>query len=200
MMPVIVNTAAACITMLLLLVLLKAGVVKRNMAALIISCVCIVIPIETFDIHRMFLWCVLMLHVYTDVAEHTVISDVTWGALAAEIVYAAATRSFTAQSPYTLLFPAAFIMAVSFMSFASGDREIFMLIMLYAYNTGHEPGRYMVVYMIFSVAVFVVYTVLVNAVRAVLHKKVSWYGALVPGMAAAYFIIEFFDIGLMKVL
>ncbi len=39
MMPVIVNTAAACITMLLVLVLLKAGVVKRNMAALIISCV-----------------------------------------------------------------------------------------------------------------------------------------------------------------
>jgi hypothetical protein len=91
---------------------------------------------------RMLIWCVLMLHVYTDVAEHTVISDVTWGALAAEIVYAAATRSFTAQSPYTLLFPAAFIMAVSFMSFASGDREIFMLIMLYVYNTGHEPGRY----------------------------------------------------------
>jgi hypothetical protein len=45
--------------------------------------------------------------------------------------------------------------------------------------------------MIFSVAVFVVYTVLVNAVRAVRHKKPSWYGALVPGMAAAYFIIEF---------
>lgn len=191
-MPVIVNTAAACITMLLLLMLLKAGVVKRNMAALIISCVCMVIPIETFDIHRMLIWCILMLHSYTDVSEHTVFSMVTYAAVAGEVVYGIVIRSYAVQPLYMLIFPTVLIISLTKLlrGLADGDMELFILVMLYAYNMGRRPEAYSVGYMTVAMIMFVLYTGAANAVRLVRHKETSRYGAFVPAMALSYLITE----------
>ena len=65
-----------------------------------------------------------------------------------------------------------------------------MLIMLCAYNTGHDAGRYMVCCLTFSMIFLALYTGAVNAVRAVRHEKTSRYGAFVPAMALSYLITE----------
>lgn len=191
MTPVIVNTAAACITMLLMFGGIKAGVAKKNKPALIVSCVSLFLPAGVFGIHAMFMWCVLILQAYTDAAEHSVFGIVTLAAFAAEVIYLIATRSSAVQPADTLWFPVIYILALGIMRiFALGDIEMMFPVMLYAYNTGHNPLEYMVHYVVFSMVFLVLYTGVINAVRAARHKETSWYEAAVPGMAMAYFIIE----------
>lgn len=192
MTAVLVKTAAVCVTMLFMVSLMRRGDVRKNIPALIGSCIGLVIPAGLFNIHQMLIWCILMLHSYTDVSEHTVFSMVTYAAVAGEVVYGIVIRSYAVQPLYMLIFPTVLIISLTKLlrGLADGDMEQFILVMLYAYNMGRRPEAYSVGYMTVAMIMFVLYTGAANAVRLVRHKETSRYGAFVPAMALSYLITE----------
>lgn len=113
-------------------------------------------------------------------------------AVAGEVVYGIVIRSYAVQPLYMLIFPTVLIISLTKLlrGLADGDKELFILVMLYAYNMGRRPEAYSVGYMTVAMIMFVLYTGAANAVRLVRHRETSRYGAFVPAMALSYLITE----------
>ena len=102
-----------------------------------------------------------------------------------------AGRTYLYIRPVTLIFPTVIIVAVSMLmgTFAAGDMEIFLVVMLDSYNHGLPPDAFIVYYMLITCVVFALYMGVKNAIRRLRHQDLLYKGAYVPAMTVTYFVM-----------
>ena len=187
----VLNTAVAVVSSLLLLRGVTKGLVEKNIICESVVIMSLLVGVFLFKGSEMAVWALLVLQTYTDVTEQHVFPVMTWLMIVIEVVYMLADRTYLYTRPGTLILPTVIIMAISmFMgTFAAGDMEIFIVVMLDSYNHGLSPDAFIMYYMLISCVVFVLYMGVSNAIRKLRHDDMIYKGAYVPAMAVAYFIL-----------
>ena len=200
----IINTVAACITMLLLFRAVKKRVIVKSRAWVTVSAAALIAGIALLDCNGMAVWTVLVLHSYTDITERHVYSVFTWLLAAVEVVRCIVLQTYMVVPLYTLAFSALLVVVVSAApaallgliyrriyswAYAAGDIEIFILLILDVYNMGLRPELVMIDYLLDASIVFVTYKVIEGIIRKLRHEAAEARGAFVPAMAVAYFML-----------
>lgn len=150
-----------------------------------------------FDSSTMAVWSLLVFQSYMDITERQVFSVLTYFMIAVQTVHCIVYRLIcTPVLPAsTLLFPTILITGMSVAgAYASGDAEIFLVIMLHAYSRGIRPDAYMTALIFISLVIFAVYTGFVNLARVIRHEAALKRAAFVPAITWGYFMLALLEI------
>lgn len=150
-----------------------------------------------FDSSTMAVWSLLVFQSYMDITERQVFSVVTYFMTAVQAVHCIVYCLIcTPVLPaHTLLFPTILITGMSVAgAYASGDAEIFLVIMLHAYSRGIRPDAYMTALIFISLVIFAVYTGFVNLARVIRHEAALKRAAFVPAITWGYFMLALLEI------
>jgi hypothetical protein len=185
------NTAVAVVSSLLLLRGVTKGLIKKNIIGESAVIVSLLMGAFLFKGSEMAVWALLVLQTYTDMTEQHVFPAMTGLIIIIEVVYMLAGRTYLYIRPGTLIFPTVIIVAVSMLmgTFAAGDMEIFLVVMLDSYNHGLPPDAFIVYYMLITCVVFALYMGVKNAIRKLRHQDLLYKGAYVPAMTVTYFVM-----------
>lgn len=185
------NTAVAVVSSLLLLRGVTKGLIRKNIIGESAAIVSLLMGAFLFKGSEMAAWALLVLQAYTDMTEQHVFPIMTWLMIVIEVVYMLAGRTYLYTRPSTLILPTVIIVAVSmFMgTFADGDMEIFLVVMLDSYNHRLSPDAFIVYYMLITCLVFALYMGFKNVIRKLRHQDLLYKGAYVPAMTLTYFVM-----------
>lgn len=187
----VLNTAVAVVSSLLLLRGVTKGLIRKNIICESAVIVSLLIGAFLFKGSEMAVWTLLVLQTYTDMTEQHVFPVMTWLLIVIEVIYMLAGRTYLYTRPDTLIFPTVIIVAISMFigTFADGDMEIFLVVMLDSYNHGLPPDAFIVYYMLITCVVFVLYMGFKNVIRKLRHQDLLYKGAYVPAMTLTYFVM-----------
>ena len=187
----VLNTAVAVVSSLLLLRGVTKGLIKKNIIGESAVIVSLLMGAFLFKGSEMAAWALLVLQAYTDMTEQHVFPIMTWLMIVIEVVYMLAGRTYLYTRPSTLILPTVIIVAISmFMgTFADGDMEIFLVVMLDSYNHRLSPDAFIVYYMLITCVVFALYMGFKNVIRKLRHQDLLYKGAYVPAMTLTYFVM-----------
>ena len=185
------NTAVAVVSSLLLLRGVTKGLIRKNIIGESAAIVSLLMGAFLFKGSEMAAWALLVLQAYTDMTEQHVFPIMTWLMIVIEVVYMLAGRTYLYTRPSTLILPTVIIVAISmFMgTFADGDMEIFLVVMLDSYNHRLSPDAFIVYYMLITCVVFALYMGFKNVIRKLRHQDLLYKGAYVPAMTLTYFVM-----------
>lgn len=185
------NTAVAVVSSLLLLRGVTKGLIRKNIIGESAAIVSLLMGAFLFKGSEMAAWALLVLQAYTDMTEQHVFPIMTWLMIVIEVVYMLAGRTYLYTRPSTLILPTVIIVAISmFMgTFADGDMEIFLVVMLDSYNHRLSPDAFIVYYMLITCVVFALYMGFKNVIRKLRHQDLLYKGAYVPAMTVTYFVM-----------
>ncbi len=185
------NTAVAVVSSLLLLRGVTKGLIRKNIIGESAAIVSLLMGAFLFKGSEMAAWALLVLQAYTDMTEQHVFPIMTWLMIVIEVVYMLAGRTYLYTRPSTLILPTVIIVAISmFMgTFADGDMEIFLVVMLDSYNHRLSPDAFIVYYMLITCVVFALYMGFKNVIRKLRHQNLLYKGAYVPAMTLTYFVM-----------
>lgn len=185
------NTAVAVVSSLLLLRGVTKGLIRKNIIGESAVIVSLLMGAFLFKGSEMAAWALLVLQAYTDMTEQHVFPIMTWLMIVIEVVYMLAGRTYLYTRPSTLILPTVIIVAISmFMgTFADGDMEIFLVVMLDSYNHRLSPDAFIVYYMLITCVVFALYMGFKNVIRKLRHQNLLYKGAYVPAMTLTYFVM-----------
>lgn len=184
-----INIAMAVLATLLLTRWIIRKYIEKNILCFIAAEMALLIGIKFLSGSVMAVWSLLVLESYIDITEQQIFCVPTWLLIGIEIIYMLLRGTFLNIPMSTMLFPMLLILIMSIKAYADGDRELYLAIMLDAYNHGVRPDSFIVYHMLISCIVFVLYVGIKNLIRMMRHKAVVGNGAFVPAMAAGYFIL-----------
>lgn len=145
-----------------------------------------------FSVHEQFIWCLLVFASYTDIIDQTVYYKVSYACIGIELILMLVIRSYSVYPLYTIILPICIVICMGLIrAVASGDIDIFFLIILYAYNDGLRATGYTIAFIFISGVCFLFYMFVIDIVRAIKGKKVMRRGAFVPAMACAFLLIHY---------
>lgn len=175
----------------------RKGEIERDGSLLIISGVCFIAGMITFDGIHQLIWALLVWQTYNDMTTQTVICLPTRLYMAACIIYMLVCR----MSISNLLNTAVTIVVVYILSvfriYASGDAEIFALLAVSSAATGENAFIYTMTLVHLSCIIFIIELLAVNLVccsasiimRRNRHYKFIRHAAMLPAIAFSYYFL-----------
>ncbi len=175
----------------------RKGEIERDGSLLIISGVCFIAGMLTFDGIHQLIWALLVWQTYNDMTTHTVICLPTRLYMAACIIYMLVCR----LSISNLLNTAVTIVVVYILSvfriYASGDAEIFALLSISSAAAGENAFIYTMTLVHLSYIIFIIELLAVNLVCyfvSIIKRQKQHYtfirrAAMVPAITFSYYFL-----------
>lgn len=172
----------------------RIGEIERDGRLLIVTGVCFIAGMFTFDGIHQLIWALLVWQAYNDMTTHTVICLPTRLYIAALIILALACKRDMVCLVNMMVTVAIVYIMSAFKLYASGDAEIFALLAVAGAAAGGNAFIYTMTLVMLSCILFVAEMLVVNLVccfASIIKRQKQHYtfirrAAMVPAIAFSY--------------